>query len=120
MAIENNEEKVKFLEKILKVAEENPKIITKNGRGIFYDDYPAFDEKCLIGLHIDEKGKAYFKIKGTVLPPSCIGRSIYNSQELLESGERYLRRDLDKFKQEFHLYKNRRENCEIDLLDKIR
>jgi len=115
--IENKEEKIKFLEEILKMAEENPVIITSKGRGIFYADSRHVQEECLIGVELDEKGKPYFTINGTYAEKN--GR-INTSELLLISGQRYLPAEVDKFKQSFHLYKNKRKDCKIDLLDKIR
>jgi|WetSurMetagenome_2_1015567.scaffolds.fasta_scaffold157625_1 hypothetical protein len=117
MKIENKEEKIQFLEKILKIAKENPVIITDKGRGIFYEDFPAFDEKCLIGVEIDKNDNPYFTINGTYAQNNNM---ITNPEVLLLAGERYLPRDLNKFKQQFHLYKNKRKNCKIDLLDSFR
>ena len=115
--IENKEEKIEFLEEILKMAEENPVIITDKGRGIFYADSRHVQEECLIGIKLDEKGKPYFTINGTYVQNNNM---ITKPEILLIAGDRYLSTNLDKFKQSFHLYKNRRKDCKTDLLNKIR
>ncbi len=114
---ETKEEKINFLEEIINVAEKNPEIITKNGRGIFSADCAPMDEKCVIGLHLDNKGKAYFKVEGTYLASSNLGR-IYSPVVLLNVADRYFSRYVDKFKNSFFLTETR-EGGE-DLLDKIR
>ena len=115
MGVADTKEKIIFLENILKIAKENPGIITENGRGIFYEDYPAFDESCIVGLHLDEKGKPYFKIKGTV---EATKDKVYTPKELLIVGKRYLTKHNEEFKNSFHLYETR--DGGKDLLDKIR
>jgi len=116
MDTENKEEKIKFLENILRVAEANPKAITDKGMGILYEDYSAFEEDFTIGVHLDEKGKAYFKVFGTHILSNH--GNMYNPELLLNAGEDYLIRPLDEFKKKFHLYETKEGG--LDLLDKIR
>jgi len=117
MSIENKEEKIKFLENVLKIAKENPAIITDKGRGIFYKDYPAFDESCIIGIHLDEKGRPYFEIDGSY-SHILSGIDRYDAESLLNAGDRYFTKYLDEFKEDFHLYETHEGGK--DLLDKIR
>lgn len=116
--IESKEEKIKFLESILKIAKENPAIITNKGRGVFYNDYPAFDEACTIGIHLDEEGKPYFIISGSYLNKPSNQDKIYGSESLLHIGKRYFEESLEKFKKDFHLFETREGG--LDLLDKIK
>jgi hypothetical protein len=117
MEIVNKCEKIEFLEKILKLAQENPTIIKKEGTMILGESYAPCDEECIIRLYLDNNNKPYFKIKGTYSNPQVSG-PLYNSEELLIAGERYLKEDLEKFKGEFHLHKKRKGG--LDLIDKIR
>jgi hypothetical protein len=116
MEIASKQEKVEFLEKILQIAKENSNLIPENGKLIFYDDFPAFDETCVIGIHLDEKKVPYFRIKGTF---EANKDKIYNPEELLIEGKRYITKYLDKFKRSFFFYENNNDNAP-DLLANLK
>ena len=109
------QEKINFLEKVLKFARENPEFVTSEGRAIFYEDYPAYEESCVIGLHLDKKGIPYFKVKGDYNEKNG---EIFTGEELLSSASKYLKKDLVGFKHSFHLYKTKEGGQ--DLLDELR
>jgi hypothetical protein len=118
MAIDNKEEKIQFLEKILNLAEENPLTIGKSGVQIFDADCRQYEERCMVGIKLDERGKAYFTIRGTYARDSD---KITNPETLLDNGERYLSSNIDKFKGQFHLYKDYSvQTPETDLVNCIR
>ena len=45
---------------------------------------------------------------------------ITNPELLLFAGDRYFPSEINKFKRNFHLYKNKRKKCKIDILDNLR
>lgn len=120
MEITDRKQKVDFLSKILLIAKENPEIITDQGkidkgRGIFQYSFHAVGEECTIGLHLDEKGKPYFRVKGTYVNKNG---DFYTSEELLNSASRYFKNDLVDFKNDFFLHKTRLGGR--DLLDELK
>jgi hypothetical protein len=118
MNIESKEEKIKFLEKILKMAKENPSIIGKSGVEIFDADSHHVQEKCSIGLELDGNGNSYFTINGTYAKNNNM---ITNPETLLLAGDRYLPSDINKFKQEFHLFRDyKNQTHDTDLINSLR
>jgi len=118
MEIESKQEKIEFLEKILKIAKENSLTIGKLGVEIFDGDRRQFEEECSIGVKLDELGNPYFTIHGTYARDSD---KIINPEELLENGFRYLPSDINKFKSQFHLYKDYSvQTYETDLVNTMR
>lgn len=117
MVVDDVTRKGNFLGKILKFAEENPAVITEEGRGIFSADCAPVEEGCVIGLHVDNVGKAYFKAKGTYLSFPNPGR-IYSPQVLLTLADRYFSKSVDKFQNSFFLTETK--DGGKDLLDVLR
>ena len=113
-----DEKKIKFLEKILKLAEQDPRLIGE-GRQIFQDNMPpAFEEGCAVGIHLDERGKAYFRYFGGQIPLKKQDGVNVDAKALLDRGRRYFPTDYDAFAKEFHLYDGDRKLK--DLFDSIR
>lgn len=118
MEIESKQEKIKFLEDIKGIAESNLLTIGKSGVQIFDADCRQYEEECGIGIKIDENGKAYFTIHGTYAENSS---RIDSPENLLIAGDRYLPNNFDKFKGEFHLYKDYTNQIfENDLINSLR
>jgi len=118
MGIENGKKKIEFLEKILKIAKENSEFIVDEGVEIFDADSYHVQERCSIGIKIDDKGIPYFTIHGTYVQNK---NRITKPEILLVAGERYLPSNLDQFKQQFHLYKDyTKQSFKADLINTIR
>ena len=118
MGVVIKEAKIEFLEKILEIAKVNSEFIADGGVKIFDADSHHVQEECSIGIKIDNKGIPYFTIHGTYAQNN---KMITKPEILLIAGDRYLSTNLDKFKQQFHLYKDyNKQSPETDLLNKIR
>jgi hypothetical protein len=116
--VESKKEKIKFLESIKGIAEENSSTIGESGVAIFDADCRQYQEKCIIGIKLDDNGKAYFTIHGTYAQDSD---RIINPETLLIAGDRYLPSDINKFKSQFHLYKDYSvQTHETDLVNIMR
>ena len=117
MIIESKQEKIEFLEKILKIAKENSQVINK-GVEIFDADSHHVREECNLFVKLDNKGNPYFAIRGTYSKNS---ERINDPETLLFAGDRYLPNNLDKFKGKFHLYKDyTNQISENDLINSLR
>jgi len=123
------DKRVVFLEKILGLAEKNPKVIGE-GRGIFHYSCHAFEESCYVGVELDEKGHAFFTVGGNmhgtdyfeVLKKDEQPKTKQQMAEevLLRIRKYHSNGDIVKFMEDFHLYWTKSENETKDLLDKVR
>ncbi|MGY4884619.1 MAG: hypothetical protein ACP5NZ_03515 [Nanobdellota archaeon] len=114
--IASEEEKIQFLKIILQLAKENPGLIPKEGKAIFYEDFPAFGENCIIDIHLDEKKRPYFKIKGSF---EVNADKVYTPEQLLIEGKKYFSKYLDKFKRNFFFHESTDDNSP-DLLANLK
>jgi len=118
MGTENGKEKIEFLEKILDIAKENSIFITGCEVEVFDADSRHVQEKCSIGIKIDKAGNPYFTIHGTYAQNSD---KITEPEKLLIAGSRYFSKDLERFKQGFHLYRDySNQSSEADLINPLR